>query len=128
MPLELGLFLGADRYGGDSYGKKLCLILDLEEFRFQKFISDIAGQDIRAHGGDAGRAIGAVRAWLRTSTNNAKLPGGADIATRFQQFKSELPAILTRMRLKEEELTFADFATIAATWLDELSVQIAGAV
>jgi len=119
MPLELGIFLGAKRYGGDRHLNKNCLILDIEAYRFQKFMSDIAGQDIRAHGGDIGRAISAVRDWLRTSTGRSEMPGGKDIKARFDIFKAELPGICFRIRLTEDELTFADFHAIAATWLDE---------
>ena len=42
MPLELGMFLGAKRYGAGEHAKKVCLILDREKYRYQKFISDIA--------------------------------------------------------------------------------------
>lgn len=49
MPLELGLFLGAKRFGNQP--KKKCLIFDRDQYRYQKFISDIAGQDIHAHHG-----------------------------------------------------------------------------
>lgn len=43
MPLELGTFLGAKHFGSEIQKKKTCLILDKEKFRYQKFISDIAG-------------------------------------------------------------------------------------
>src|SRR4051794_5309929 len=44
MPFELGLFLGAKRFGRAKQKFKTCLILDVEPYRYQKFISDIAGQ------------------------------------------------------------------------------------
>lgn len=47
MPLELGIFLGAKRYGDDNDRLKRCLILDVEQYRFQKFISDLAGMEYR---------------------------------------------------------------------------------
>jgi hypothetical protein len=61
MPLELGFFLGAKQFGAGRHRSKRCLILDRDRYRFQKFISDIAGQDIKAHGnspenGDSHRA------------------------------------------------------------------------
>jgi hypothetical protein len=43
MPLELGIFLGSKRFGRGRQRQKICLILDREQFRYQKFISDIAG-------------------------------------------------------------------------------------
>jgi hypothetical protein len=49
MPLELGMFIGAARFGGAAHKRKNILILDREQFRYQVFMSDIAGHDIRAH-------------------------------------------------------------------------------
>ena len=46
MPLELGLFLGAKRFGSRTDKPKACLILDRARYRYQQFCSDIAGQDI----------------------------------------------------------------------------------
>src|SRR5678809_354803 len=48
MPLELGVFLGAKRYGSGLHREKSCLILDRERHRYQRFCADIAGQDIAA--------------------------------------------------------------------------------
>src|SRR5258708_13352335 len=66
MPLELGMFLGAQRFGAGRHKNKNCLILDREPFRYQQFLSDISGQDIAAHGGDATALIAKVRDWLNT--------------------------------------------------------------
>lgn len=49
MPLELGIFLGAKRYGNPTQRKKSGLILERDPYRYQIYCSDIAGQDIRAH-------------------------------------------------------------------------------
>jgi hypothetical protein len=38
MPLELGLFLGAKRYGNKRQKSKSCKILDADRYRFQKFV------------------------------------------------------------------------------------------
>ena len=65
MPLELGMFLGARRFGGKRHGEKSCLIMDTERFRYQAFISDISGQDIKAHQNEPKHAVGLVRGWLR---------------------------------------------------------------
>ena len=40
------------------------LVLEENRYRFQAAISDIAGSDIEAHGGDFQKAIGKVRNWL----------------------------------------------------------------
>ena len=67
MPLELGIFLGAARLGNPSQRRKVGLILDKNRYRFQKFISDIAGQDIHEHKGIPKNAVAEVRGWLRSS-------------------------------------------------------------
>ena len=38
IPLELGIFLGAKRYGGPAQKLKRTLILDVEPYRYQRFI------------------------------------------------------------------------------------------
>jgi hypothetical protein len=48
---KLGLFLGAKTFGRRGSRAKVCLILDRQKYRYQKFCSDIAGQDIEAHDG-----------------------------------------------------------------------------
>ena len=72
MPLELGLFLGARRYGGAAQRRKSCLILDRDRYRFQIFCSDIAGQDIRAHGNEVETALTTVRNWLQTNLTSSR--------------------------------------------------------
>src|SRR5258705_2194475 len=49
IPLELGLDLGAEKYGVKHLRSKSLLILDRTPFRYQQFISDISGQDVQAH-------------------------------------------------------------------------------
>jgi len=118
MPLELGLFLGAKRFGSRRHRTKNCLILDIEKYRYQKFISDIAGQDIAAHGGKPNDAIRAVRDWLSAATpHSVKIPGGAVIARRHAQFREELPAACERLQLRVDELTFPDYVVQVEEWL-----------
>lgn len=71
MPLELGIFLGAKRFGGKKQKAKTALILDRQPYRYQKFCSDIAGQDVRSHGGDPEKAVKIVRNWLRNGTTGS---------------------------------------------------------
>jgi len=68
MPLELGVFLGAKKFGIEEQKRKKCLILDTQRYRYQQFISDIAGQDIQAHNNSAREVITHVRNWLRAAS------------------------------------------------------------
>lgn len=76
MPLELGIFLGAKRYGGPDQKLKRILILDVEQYRYQQFISDLAGMDIHAHAGDPEVALTVTRDWL-ANVSRRKLPSSA---------------------------------------------------
>jgi hypothetical protein len=118
MPLELGLFLGAKRFGSVRHRAKTCLILDVDRYRYQQFISDIAGQDIAAHGGSPAEAIKAVRNWLSASApGSVRIPGGTLIARRYATFREDLPTACERLQLNPEELTFNDFVLQVEEWL-----------
>lgn len=92
MPLELGLFLGAKRFGDARQRRKSCLILERDPYRFQIFCSDIGGQDIAPHGNRVADAITAVRDWLRAaSKTSAQIPGGRRIGERYIAFRRDLP-------------------------------------
>jgi hypothetical protein len=117
MPLELGLFLGARRFG---QGKtKNTLIVDSEPHRYQIFCSDISGQDIRVHKKDPVEAIKVVRDWLRTNRSDVKIPGGTVIAGRYKEFTEQLPELKEEMQLGEDTLTFADYISVLIGWLSE---------
>ena len=119
MPLELGIFLGAKRYGRGRQKEKNCLILDRDRFRYQIFISDIAGQDIREHRNDPLRAISVVRNWLRNASGAPGMPGGGVIGQRYQQFRRQLPLLCQELRLSEDELLFNEYTLIVSEWLKE---------
>jgi len=116
MPLELGIFLGAKRFGGRS-SQKRCLILDRAPYRYQRFISDIAGQDIRAHDNNPRIVIRRVRDWLQAAPGNAAIPGGAAIWTSYRRFRRELPIIAQEADLDPEQLTFIDYHQLVTSWL-----------
>jgi hypothetical protein len=117
MPLELGLFLGARKFGGRAYASKKALILDRENHRYQAFISDIAGQDIHSHNGDVRQAIECVATWLLDEAGDPDVPGGRAIAMEFERFRAGLPGIAASKRMEPDELTFKDLTAIAATWI-----------
>ncbi len=119
MPLELGIFLGAKRFGGVGQAGKSCLIFDREAFRYQIFCSDIAGQDIRAHYNDVGQAIAAVRDWLRANRPASRIPGGERIEQRYMRFRRALPEVARAADLAVQELNFLDYRTLVTAWLKE---------
>ena len=117
MPLELGMFMGCKRFGGKAQTRKICLILDIEQYRYQKFISDIAGQDIRAHEGKIGGAIRAVRNWLATASKRQALPGAKTVSGHYKRFSRDLPRLCQEAELDTDDLTFSDLSDLIVGWL-----------
>lgn len=116
MPLELGIDLGCKAFSQD-HGDKSLLIFDAEQYRFQKYVSDLGGQDIQHHANDPKAAVTSVRNWLQAESDMTNLPSGAVIFSRYEAFRAELPALCGTMRLDEHALTFADFSHTVARWL-----------
>src|SRR5258708_5810316 len=89
MPLELGIDIGCKLYG-DGQAQKSILILDSERFRYQKYVSDLAGYDIESHAGKPLDAVICVRHWLST-TAGTPLRAGSAVHDRYVQFQFALP-------------------------------------
>ena len=119
MPLELGFFLGAKRYGSAKDNEKRCLVLDRDKFRYRNFCSDISGQDIRAHNDEPRQAIRAVRDWLSSHRAVIVMPGGKAIFERYERFRGQLPSQAYHVNLDPRELTFADYTKLVEGWLKE---------
>ncbi len=93
--------------------------MDIERFRFQRFISDISGQDVYAHGGTQTGLVNEVRDWLRLELDPRRvvIPSGAEILTRFRRFKRALPSICSRLHWNPDRLGFVDYAYAVASWI-----------
>lgn len=119
MPLELGFFLGAKRFGSSRDREKRCLVLDRDRYRYRNFCSDIAGQDIRAHHDDPKEAIRAVRDWLSSHRTGVLMLGGKAIFERYERFRAQLPAQARDVKLDHRELTFGDYTHLVVGWLSK---------
>ena len=118
IPLELGLFLGAKKFGDTRHRRKKCLVLDSKPYRYQEFISDIAGQDIQSHEGCPRQLVIAIRNWLNEIQPD--LPGGSSIWNEYEAFRDELPELCEAADLVEAELTFADYIRLVYGWLENV--------
>lgn len=117
MPLELGVFIGAKRFGPKQQKSKNLLILDKEKYRYQIFISDIAGQDIRSHDNDVAKLITEVRNWLNTASGRKTIPGGRLIQGRYKSFQEDLPDLASALHLEPDEITYNDYSQLVSEWL-----------
>ena len=118
MPFELGVFLGAKWFGDDLQRHKNTLVLDREKYRYQQFLSDIAGQDIKAHHGRPEPLIKVVRNWLRDTQPARPMPSGGVIAARYGKFRKQLPVWCRTQKLEAHELPFNDYTFLIWRWLE----------
>jgi hypothetical protein len=103
MPFELGLDLGCRYYGAPRLRDKQCLILEKERYRYQRVLSDISGNDIRAHGGDPKVLMSEVRNWLRVATDKI-LPSTESLWGRFNLFRIHLTRMVGELRFSEQDV------------------------
>lgn len=117
MPFELGLDIGCKRFGSGAVRNKRILILDARKYRYQAFISDIAGQDVQPHNKATRTIIKRVRDWLRVWTADGDLSGEMTILRWFRRFSRNLPELCRRAGLDRKNLLFVDYARLADGWI-----------
>jgi hypothetical protein len=117
MPFEFGLDLGARHYGSRMLREKCCLVLEAQEYTYQKTLSDIAGQDPAYHHNSPDEAISAVRGWLRTASGRTTIPGDLTIKKRFAEFSTQVSDIAAAAGLDRTNLRFVDYVHIVEAWL-----------
>ena len=120
MPLELGLWLGARHLGRADQADKRCIVFDREQYRYQRFISDIGGQDIHAHGGEVARLISELAPWLRHLPAGTHVGGGQAISREYAEFTDLLPILCAQRSMTPDELLFADFNLMVTEYVASL--------
>lgn len=85
MPFELGIDFGCRRYVESSGGKKI-LILEERRYQLKAALSDMAGCDVEAHGGNYQQAVRKVRNWLVGEAGAANI-GPAGIVGKYADFQ-----------------------------------------
>ena len=118
MPFELGLDLGCKKFGNSDLQEKVSLIMDVEKFRYQKFISDISGQDIFGHNNSEEQIIKIVRDWLDLEVDTKFIvPSGEKIYKRYIDFKAVLPDVCRKLNWNSRNLSFKNYSYVVATWI-----------
>jgi hypothetical protein len=119
MPLELGIWMGAKRYGSERDRDKRALVLDKLDHRYHQFCSDISGQDPKSHNNDPDIVIRRIRNWLRNSPDYKKVvfPGAEKIVSRHKRFRAQLPTQCKRTGLNWRNLEFNDYSLLVSGWL-----------
>ncbi|MDQ9172061.1 hypothetical protein Q8A64_16735 [Oxalobacteraceae bacterium R-40] len=121
MPFELGLDMACRQWSKHPHHKsKRILILASSQFEYQKFLSDISGQDIHAHGDDPIEAIRGVRDFLnmnKPGKNKLPYPGPKTIGRDLAKFRAALPMMLKTIPMHKRDLTMVDYIALASEWI-----------
>lgn len=108
MPFELGLAIGAFKFGGRRQRQKSTFVMVKKPYVMPQFLSDAAGQDPHAHGGQVSEVIKLVRSHLGTyyqpNAQGERLPGPRYFNELFREFKKGLPALSRELHLSEKDL------------------------
>lgn len=118
MPFELGLDLGCRDFGSGRLSEKKCLILEKEQHRYRKSLSDISGNDIKSHNSTPETLIRRVRDWI-VETTSSKAPSGTRIWHRFNVFYTDFIAALRKSDYAEkdiEEMPVVEFIGFVKDW------------
>lgn len=119
MPFECGIDFGFKLSNLNGYGTKRFLILEKERYRYQKVISDISGNDIKAHDNSPETIVKAVRDWFKSSLDN--VPMYKEIWLAFNEFEFDYEEILNANGYDPKDisaLTFSDIIENMQAWIE----------
>ncbi|MBT3635289.1 MAG: hypothetical protein HN528_13215 [Candidatus Marinimicrobia bacterium] len=120
MPFECGFDFGIKMSNSQLYGTKKILILETEQYRYKKFISDISGNDIKAHKERPETIIKVVRDWFKLNIPN--VPRYKEVWLAYNEFTSDFESILTNEGYNPQDinaLTFCDIIENMSEWITE---------
>jgi len=118
MPFECGIDFGIKLSSPFIAAEKKFLILEKEQFRYQKVISDISGNDIKAHKNDPEQIIKVVRDWFKPTNQN--IPRHKEIWLAYVEFEFDYEEILTLEGYNPKDihaLTFSDIIENMNAWI-----------
>jgi hypothetical protein len=119
MPFELGLDVGCKYFGQAPLNQKCCLILEREQYRYQRVLSDISGNDIRAHGNSVERAVKHVRHWLRINCVPT-IPSGNFVWQSFNEFYAAFEEACKQANYDESdinEMPVSEYLDFVVRWV-----------
>lgn len=103
MPFELGLDLGLRSAGKGKLARKQCLILQEEPFRHHIVLSDLSGNDSRAHRGEPELLVRCVRNWL-VDVGVRHLASGTAVWEAYNEFNVSFVDEMDRLRFSERDV------------------------
>lgn len=123
MPFEIGLDLGCRLYNPEpKYKEKRTLILETEEYSYQKALSDLSNSDVKCHNGDSEELIYQIRNWFCELTDNEESIQGASIIwDDYNIFNTDLFQEMTDRGLRQKDIdkmTIPELQRKMVSWID----------
>lgn len=104
MPFELGMAIGAKRFGGPRHRSDRIKIVVAQPYKLPAYLSDLGGNDPDAHNGNPAELIRIVRNFLDISPTGGPLAGPAKMVDTFEAFKAALPELAKRIEHQPQEI------------------------
>jgi len=104
MPFELGMAMGAKRFGGKRHKTDSIKIMVAEPYKLPAYLSDLGGNDPDAHHNEADKVVTIVRDYLHRSPDGKILPGPAKLIETLTEFRQKLPMIANGIHHKPDEV------------------------
>lgn len=118
MPFELGIFWGAKKFGNENQKKKKCIILERNQYRYQKFISDLSGVDVKAHKNAQKQIVTSVRNWLVTASRRTTIPDPSLTNKRLLSFQKYMRKICNNNGNSYDSMPFFELVKNMTDWLE----------
>ena len=119
MPFECGIDFGLKVSNSNKFGEKRFLILEKEPYRYKSIISDIAGNDIKAHKNEPEIMIKAVRDWFKILKHT--VPWYKTIWLAYAEFETDFEQILIDNGHDPKSInsiTFSDIIENMTAWIN----------
>lgn len=120
MPFELGIDYGCQKLKGGKYKNKKILILEKEQYRLQKALSDLSGSDIKSHNDEPIKIIVAVRDWLITE-ELSEGDSGEKVWNNYNDFQTYLyeKLVVNDGHKKVSDATFTEVIHLMTCWFEK---------
>lgn len=90
MAFELGIDMGARKFGAKEYQAKKMLVLEQNPHDYKRVLSDISGSDIKHHNNEPEDMVRVVRDWFYETVGLTDSPYPSVIWYRFTDFSKDL--------------------------------------
>lgn len=117
MPFELGVDIGLRTAGKGKLATKQCLIMQEEPFRHHIVLSDLSGNDSRAHKGQPELAARHIRNWL-VDVGSFQLPSVTSVWESYNEFNAIFDDEMVRLRFSlrdVQEMSVSEFVLAPAS-------------